>query len=194
MGTTKKNNKKRKPTSTHVRRVAKREHTNTSVEVSQAHGADIPIDWDTVTEWCNITIGALKAFQTTLSTTTESYKDTISSSRDKSELLLGISGGLKELFSECNEIIMRHSSVDDEGKRTLYTGPIVGEDSSLVGLGLVSEYGSINEKLGQLMSIGYVELLASLTVTPEELRLLDSTLNKYKQDMEEVGNARKQQH
>lgn len=197
MVTKKKSNKKavkRKPSSPHTRKYTKREISEASKVVLQERSAEMEVDWDTVTEYCNITISGLKALQETLANTIKSYNDKISSSREKSELLLGISGGLKELFSECNELIKEHSSVNDKGVRVLHTGKIDGDDSDLFGIGLVSKYGSINEKLGQLMSIGYVELLASLTTSPEELALLDNTVNDYKQNMKEVTDAGQQQH
>ena len=173
-------------------RYTKDEISKASKIALQERSSEMEIDWDTVTEYCNITIGGLKALQKTLEDTIKAYNEKISSSREKTELLLGITGGLKELFSECNEVIKEHSSVNEEGVRVLYTGKIDGDDGDLFGIGLVSRYGSINEKLGQLMSIGYVELLASLTTSPEELALLDSTVNEYKQNMKEAANAGQQ--
>ena len=173
-------------------RYTKDEISEASKIALQERSSEMEIDWDTVTEYCNITIGGLKALQKTLEDTIKAYNEKISSSREKTELLLGITGGLKELFSECNEVIKEHSSVNEEGVRVLYTGKIDGDDGDLFGIGLVSRYGSINEKLGQLMSIGYVELLASLTTSPEELALLDSTVNEYKQNMKEAANAGQQ--
>lgn len=177
-----------------IPRYTKQEISEASKMLLQERSAEMEIDWDTVTEYFNTTIGGLKAFQKTLLDTTIAYESEIDSNREKYSLLLGISGGLKELFSECNELVKEHSSVDDEGIRKVFAGKIDGEDCDLLGIGLVSRYGSINEKLGQLMSIGYVELLASLTTSTEELALLDNTVCEYKEDMKEASNAGQQHH
>ena len=192
MITKKKETKKNTNSEPDLPRYTKSEISEASKLVLQEYAAEMDVSWDTVAEYCNITIGGLKALQKTLEDTYKSYGDKIKSSREKTELLLGITGGLKELFSECNEVIKEHSAVNKDGVRVLYTGKIEGEDGDLFGIGLISRYGSINEKLGQLMSIGYVELLASLTTSPEELALLDNAVNDYKQGMKEASNAGQQ--